>query len=388
MKDELEFILQNYEKEIKKWLEIKSPSNIELAVSFFSESEKYVDERIMEKKGIIKYHDSGGGKTNSISSFRVTFFQDFSIGEELLTDLTYCKVGEYRFVKIISPFTRDRSYDLIISVRHQMERILTLLNAKKAASNFDPDSIPVIGMDFKELEENTIDFLLNKEFRAFCNAHFIPLKRGVVLEGKPGTGKTLSLRWLKEKALKNKIQFRNFESPREFLEERGRYFEDGKKIFIFEDFDTSLIDREKTGDTPNAVLGQVLNVLEGINQIHDTVSVFTTNKINVFDKAFLRPGRIDKVITYGLPNEKNMQDFIYTYLNDVKEAIRVGLVKFVVSKETDVSYAVLKGICDDINIHIFNFKTIDLDAALNIAKEKLVGANKNNAVKDTKDLVL
>lgn len=382
MKDELEFILENYHEQIEDWLQV---DNRELGVSFFSDSEKYVDEKHKDSKGIIKYPF----KYKDMKTYMpVTFFQDFSIGDDLLTDITYCKVEGFKFVKIITPFTRERSYDLIIALRSEMEKILTILNARQEASNFDPDSIPIVGMDFEELRKNTIDFLLNEDFREFCKAHYIPLKRGVVLEGRPGTGKTLSLRWLKEKALKNKIHFQNFESPKHFLEDKNRYFEDGKKIFVFEDFDTVLLDREKTNDTPTAILGQVLNTLEGINQIHDTVSIFTTNKIKMFDSAFIRPGRIDKVITYSLPNKDNIVNFVNIYLKDRTEEIKEAVISELTNKNSDISYAVLKGICDDISIYIFNEKSIDVKKALEIVKEKLVGANKTAEVKDTTEFVL
>lgn len=390
MKDELEFILKNYGGKIYEWLLdtiIPMPDPIpELGVSFFSDSEKYVDSKIKDLKGILNYPVKNNNF--SASHVNVTFFQDFSIGDDLLTDITYCTIDNFKFVKIITPFTRDRSYDLIIALRNDMSQILIALNAKQEASNFDPDSIPVVGMDFSELKKNTIDFLLNEDFRTFCKKHYIPLKRGVVLEGKPGTGKTLSLRWLKERALKNKIHFQNFESPKEFLDDKDRYFEDGKKIFVFEDFDTSLIDRGKTGDTPNAILGLVLNTLEGINQIHDTVSIFTTNKISVFDSAFMRPGRIDKVLTYQLPNKNNIEKFIDIYLKDLDKEMRTSIVNFIVNKNTDISYAVLKGICDDISIHIFNEGNIDIKNALKITLEKLTGANKTLEVKDTKEMVI
>ena len=387
MKDEMKFILGNYSGKIYGWLKVgsrytrKPGSNLELGVSFFSDSEKYVDSKIKDPNGILEYFFKDGNA-------KVTFFQDFSIGDELLTDITYCAIDDLKFVKIITPFTRDRSYDLVISLREDMEAILTALNARQEASNFDPDSIPVVGMDVSELKKNTIDFLLNEDFRKFCKAHFIPLKRGVVLEGKPGTGKTLSLRWLKEKALKNKIHFQNFESPKEFLDDKERYFEDGKKIFVFEDFDTCLIDRGKTGDTPNTILGQVLNTLEGINQIHDTVSIFTTNKVSVFDSAFIRPGRIDKVLTYQLPSKDNIEKFIDIYLKDLNNEMRREIASFIEKKNTDISYAILKGICDDISIYIFNESTIDVENALRITLEKLNGANRSREVRDTKEMVL
>lgn len=672
MKDEMEFIIQEYGTKITAFL----GEDDELASSFFSESEEYVDRKEKYDSGVLNYGFHKKGESVSGSNVYMTFYQDYSISSEVLTDFTFCEVAGLKFVKIITPFTRERSYDLIIALRKDMEKILKELNVRQMASNFKPDEFPVIGLDFTEIKKNTIDFLLNEDFRKFCIEHRIPLKRGVVLEGKPGclaadtkiyvksendlhgsyysikdayykfnniehgnikgrrfwdkekkkfiqsltnegkleyreiyeiiysgikevfeittesefkvrataehpfkvpedkingrgilekdnfvalkdliigeeifcknlnkkkmfnsknkkenrreingiqfhpyawtkkvrkyeykrihfsrlvieanmnnlsveeyiniikhdeekakklkylspeqivhhlnenviddrfenlkvlskkehdrhhakneyfsdtlpileriisikkvgeeetfditmkgnsknfvangfishnTGKTMSLRWLKNKALENGIQFHSFSSPQEFLQDADSYFEEGKKIFVFEDFDTALIDRGKTGDTPNAVLGRVLNILEGVNQIHDTVSVFTTNKINVFDSAFLRPGRIDRVITYSLPGKKEVEKFLSAYIPDVSNEVRDRLEEYIQDVSSDVSYAILKGICDDINIFLFENDAIGEDEAYEIAREKLSGANKRAEAKNSKDMIL
>lgn len=387
MNDEMKFVLENYRKAIEDWLEIKlsltDGSYNKIAASFFADSEEYADETTRIKEPTIKYEIDLG-------VIPVTFFQDYSIGENTLTDLTLCKINGHKFLKIITPFTRDRSYDLIIAKSSQMESILKDLTAKQEASNFKADQYPVVGIDFSVLKKNTIDFLLNEDFREFCKKHRIPLKRGVVLEGKPGTGKTMSLRWLKDEALKNDIHFHSFDSVREFLEDKDEYYENNKKIFVFEDFDTALLDREKTGNTPNEVLGQILNTLEGINQIQDAVSVFTTNKIGVFDSAFIRPGRIDKVITYNLPDKESIEEFVSIYLEDLDKESRKLLISKLVDKNTDISYAVLKGICDDINIFVFNkgFDELDGDVIAQIVKEKITGANRQTETRNTQDMIL
>jgi len=40
----------------------------------------------------------------------------------------------------------------------------------------------------------------------------------------------------------------------------------------------------------------VLNTLDGIMELHDAMMIFTTNHIENIDEAFLRPGRIDKIV--------------------------------------------------------------------------------------------
>jgi SpoVK/Ycf46/Vps4 family AAA+-type ATPase len=328
---------------------------------------------------------------------KVLFYQDFSLKKELLADCNVCRLskssepGFYEFLKIITPFTRERTYDFLVAKANELEGILRELNIRQEKANFTSVHIPIIGNYHKVLMKESIEFLLNEKFREFCIEHRIPLKRGIILEGMPGTGKTLSLRWLKEQALKNKIEFISFKSPREFIEDKERYYQSGKKIFVFEDFDAMLLDRKKTENTPNNVLMLLLNTLEGIDEIKDVVSIFTTNHIEGFDSAFVRPGRIDKVIRYTLPTEGERMEFLDEYLPEFTAEQK----KFVLdhlknheylrgeAKENDVglSFAMLKGICDDINIFKFN-NQLDLtngsfqSTLKKIMDDKLSGASK------------
>jgi SpoVK/Ycf46/Vps4 family AAA+-type ATPase len=146
-----------------------------------------------------------------------------------------------------------------------------------------------------------------------------------------------------------------------------------------------VVDRKKTGDTPNSVLANLLNTLEGIDEIKDVVSIFTTNHLKNFDSAFVRPGRIDRVMTYNLPTEENIIEFLKIYLPEFDEAIRNEVFAELKAKDGDISYAMLKGICDDINIFKFNNMTIDVKK---IVIEKLTGALRGDTPKVTKDYVL
>lgn len=379
--DELTFAIQNYAEIIDQYLKTK-----DVGVSFFANSEEYVDKIESIKKTYLKYSSDKGSFADN--DFGVSVYQDFSIGKHLLTDCNVCYLDDKVFLKIITPFTRSRSYDFIIARNDEIENILKELHIRSEKANFKIFDFPVIGLDFEAIKKNTIDFLLNEKFRDFCRDKRIQLKRGLVFEGVPGTGKTLSLRWLKDQALKSKISFTIFKSPKDFLNNRSEYYEEGKKIFVFEDFDQYLQERKETNHSPNTILASILNTLEGIDVVQDVVSIFTTNKIDLFDSAFLRPGRIDKVYTYELPKEKEIKEFLDVYISDIDILIREKMIKFLIHINCNVSYAILKGICDDINIYMFNKSQINYVIAEEIMKEKIKGSNKNSSVKDKQDFIL
>jgi hypothetical protein len=387
--DEMSFVIETYGDTIKKVLK-----TTDLSASFFASSEEYVDKVEPIKVPSLRFKSNSidtEGPTFKPTVFSVTIYQDFSVGKNLLTDCNICTLKtadkELTFLKFITPFTRTRAYDFIVSKSNEIEEILKELNIREEKANFEIFDFPIIGIDFSLLKKETIDFLLNEDFREYCRKHRIQLKRGIVLEGKPGVGKTLSLRWLKEQALKNKITFINFKDPKEFLDGHNSYYENGKKIFVFEDFDQLLRERKDVDNSPNVILAKVLNTLEGVNAVHDVVSVFTTNKIDLFDEAFLRPGRIDKIISYKLPSEEDMFNFFKSYIPEHEEFFD-RMTVLLRGKNCDISYAILKGICDDINIFVFNKQVITFDDVMQIMADKLKGAMKNKCVEDTKKFIL
>ena len=352
--DEMDFIIENYGKQIEDFLGTK-----DVAATFYTDSEYFVDKITPLENGALNY-----------DGFNVSYYQDYSFDEKIIKDFNYCEVDGLKFLKIVTPFTRPESYDFIVARANDLESIVQTLKKREAESKESDIDFPIIGLDFTDLKKNTTDFLLNEEFRAYCRKKNIKLKRGIVLEGKPGTGKTLSIQWLKHEASKNNIKVTNFKNIDEFLKGESEYYSDSKNIFVFEDFDAALMDRKETGETPNQVLAMVLNTLDGIDKIEDVVSIFTTNKINMFDDAFLRPGRIDKVITYYLPDKGQMREFFKAYIPEEEKHFD-EMIHLIDTLDGDIPYATLKGICDEINIWKFSEDNIDFPTIENIIKDKI-----------------
>ena len=384
MNDILDFVVSIYGKKISDYLNLDCLEK-NITISFFADSEELVDSIESEKENLLRYNskfDAG--------AFKVKIIQDYSIKEEEtpISDLSYCVVEDFKFIKIVTPFTKERAYDFLLGKSEEMPKILRILKEREANKNFSfNDNVPIIGFDFQEIESETIKFLMNDEFREYCSSKFIKLKRGIILEGKPGTGKTLTLQWLRNQAEKNNISYRQFKSVKEFVESIDEYYESSKKIFVFEDFDAALKERTDTGDAPNQILATVLNTLEGVEEINDVVSIFTTNNIDVFDRAFIRPGRIDRVFKYELPTKKDYLDFFKAYVPDEKEPVD-EMVEHLSFLSVDISYAILKGICDDINIFKFSGKSLTIKEIFDIIKQKVTGANKDKNVNNTKNYIL
>lgn len=372
-------IYSRYGEQIDDYLD---DPNKEYAISFSPAAEMYADEIVPSFKYSVT--------PDYPSDYNTIIYHDIDRQDKnLTTEVNLATIEGYKFIKVITPFFDVRTFDFIITRASEFAVIQQKLSLRRKEKNEKIIDFPIIGIDLDYLKRETIDFLLNEDFRTYCENKHIKLKRGLVFEGLPGNGKSCALAWLKSRAIENKISYNVFTNPKDFFEEGFNEATDNKekRIFVFEDFDAFLRERDDNNNSPNQILSSILNLLDGISELKNIVVVFTTNKINSFDSAFLRPGRIDKVIKFNLPTKENILEFFQQYIPEYSSSYD-SMLKTLNSLNSNVSFAILKGICDDINIHFFtNQQEPSLDQIVEIIKEKCKGSNKGN-IRDRSDLIL
>lgn len=141
-----------------------------------------------------------------------------------------------------------------------------------------------------------------------CLAAQVPLKRGVLLEGPYGTGKSLISRITSKIATQNGWTFILIEDVgalKGALELAKSY----QPCVVFaEDLDRAVtLDRDD-------VANNILNTLDGVlSKTAQVMVVFTTNHVEKINKAMLRPGRLDAVISIRPPNAKTCESLIRYY---------------------------------------------------------------------------
>ena len=144
------------------------------------------------------------------------------------------------------------------------------------------------------------------------------IPRGILLYGKPGTGKTLIAKAIAGEA---GVPFISM-SGSEFIEMFAglgasrvrKLFEKAKKIspcIVFID-EIDAIGARRTGGSGaesenNQTLNQLLVEMDGFNTEETVIVLAATNRPEMLDKALLRPGRFDRQITIAVPDAKGRE---------------------------------------------------------------------------------
>ncbi len=181
----------------------------------------------------------------------------------------------------------------------------------------------VAGMDeIKEELREIGDFLLYpNKYKSFG----AKIPKGVLFYGPPGTGKTLLAR-----ALANEINAGFiYASGSEFIEKfvgvgagriRALFEKAAKKtpcIIFIDEIDAIGITRNTDNNSErDQTLNQLLVELDGFKQYEGIVVIGATNRIDMLDKALLRPGRFDRQIYIGIPSARSREKILIHHLKN------------------------------------------------------------------------
>lgn len=178
-------------------------------------------------------------------------------------------------------------------------------------------------------------------------------KMGLLLYGKPGTGKTSFTRALGEKFnLPVYVFDLSTMNNIDLIKKWQRILTDTPCIALFEDLDSIFDGREnRTKNTFNTYLTYdcFLNVLDGVERNDGVITVVTTNNVERLDQALCdfsngvvktRPGRIDKVIEFGILDHEGKIKIANNILKGYPESIDI-----VVNQSNGVTGAQFQQMC-------------------------------------------
>ena len=143
--------------------------------------------------------------------------------------------------------------------------------------------------------------------------------RGVLLHGPPGTGKT---RLAQAVANESDANFLLINGPEimgsgygESEKRLREVFEEAEKaapsIVFIDEIDSIAPKRTQVhGETEKRLVAQLLTLMDGLQSRANVVVIAATNRPDAIDEALRRPGRFDREIVIGVPDEKGRREII------------------------------------------------------------------------------
>lgn len=189
-----------------------------------------------------------------------------------------------------------------------------------------------------------------KEFlgsSAWYNDRGIPYRRGYLLFGPPGSGKTSFIQSLAGE-LDYNIAIMNIGEPN-LTDDRLAYLMNNipeRTILLLEDIDAAFNKREQSGDqgyVSGVTFSGLLNALDGVGSAEEVLTFMTTNHPEKLDPALLRPGRIDVKVLINNASDYQVKMMFMRFYDDDKK-LEEFMKKFAELELPYVSTAQLQGL--------------------------------------------
>jgi hypothetical protein len=171
------------------------------------------------------------------------------------------------------------------------------------------------------IERNTLGFLRHAETLRRSGRS---LKRGLLLHGRPGTGKTYTVRWLAQ-SLENVTTLLLTGEQLWLVKECSQLARMlAPSLVIMEDVDLIAAERDESRHPAYQItLHQLLNEMDGLAGDAPVLFLLTTNRPDVLEPALAaRPGRADQAIEFPLPDAECRQRLIDLYGRGLTLALR------------------------------------------------------------------
>jgi transitional endoplasmic reticulum ATPase len=143
-----------------------------------------------------------------------------------------------------------------------------------------------------------------------CHANGISVKRGILLGGMYGCGKTLAAKAAARLAVEQGVTYLYVQRADELADavEFVQMYSDPGAVVFCEDIDRSI------NGSRSAEMDDILNIIDGIDtKSANIITVLTTNNLSAINPAMLRPGRLDAVINVTEPDAPAVEKLVRLY---------------------------------------------------------------------------
>ncbi|MBT4804675.1 AAA family ATPase [Candidatus Woesearchaeota archaeon] len=247
------------------------------------------------------------------------------------------------------------------------QKSLNILEKIDVSENFDVEKYVII----EKPKENWKDIGgLKEEIEEVKEVIELPLKKpelfkrvgikppkGVLLYGPPGTGKTLLAKAVAQSTNATFIEVVGSELVQKFIGEGAKLVKEifnlarakAPSIVFIDEIDALAAKRIETGTSGerevNRTFMQLLAELDGFKCLDEVKIIGATNRIDILDHAMIRPGRLDRLIEVGLPDEEGLLEIIKVHTKEMN--LQKVKLKQLVKEMNDFSGAEVRAVCTE-----------------------------------------
>ncbi len=265
-----------------------------------------------------------------------------------------------------------------------------ILDSEKAKKN---KSITLKGFTFNDLINSTLpekklselvvsDITLDKIKRIISEfnnqeklkSHGLTNNRKILLEGSPGTGKTMTASILANElklplctVLMDKMVTKYMGETSTKLRQIFDDISNCQGVYLFDEFDT--IGGERNSDNDVGEIRRVLNTFLQLieNDTSNSIIIASTNNLKMLDQALFR--RFDEIINYELPSESEIKRLINNRLGTLNSS---EISKEVIESCVGMSQSEIVKVCDDLikESILSDIDTVNLDRMCKMVGER------------------
>ena len=247
------------------------------------------------------------------------------------------------------------------------QKSLNILEKIDVSENFDVEKYVIIekpkenwkdigGLKEEIVEVKEVIELPLKKPELFKRVGIKPPK-GVLLYGPPGTGKTLLAKAVAQSTNATFIEVVGSELVQKFIGEGAKLVKEifnlarakAPSIVFIDEIDALAAKRIETGTSGerevNRTFMQLLAELDGFKCLDEVKIIGATNRIDILDHAMIRPGRLDRLIEVGLPDEEGLLEIIKVHTKEMN--LQKVKLKQLVKEMNDFSGAEVRAVCTE-----------------------------------------
>jgi transitional endoplasmic reticulum ATPase len=153
----------------------------------------------------------------------------------------------------------------------------------------------------------------------------IDAPKGILLYGPPGTGKTMLAKAVANESEANFITVKGSALLSKWYGESEKRVEEifrkarqvAPSIIFLDELDALVPIRGGAMGEPHAterIVNQLLNEMDGLEELHGVVVIGATNRPDIIDPALLRPGRFDELILAPVPDRESRRKIFEVHL--------------------------------------------------------------------------